>query len=428
MSNARFLPIAIFTAISLNGFAQSATGTGDQTQAQAQQPQAQTKPKDTTKHSLLPSVMGGVGVLYFNGNIGQGSGVTDYSTVRTGYTFGVELRPVNFLGLQLNCVIGKLASSERSDTPSENRNFQSNIMEGELNINLHFLSKKTISPWIYTGISYMMYSTYTDLKDAAGDSYYYWTDGSIRSMPQTAQSIATGTPANNYWIVQRSYNYSTFLASGSTECVPIGIGAKMRLTENLCINVQAAYYFTFTNNIEQLNNVIGATSSIGSSIASGFSSKTINDKYLFSLCTVEYQFGRKASGSHVDETPYINVDFTKIDVNDTVTKSEISAADLAALEQKEAHHDTSAVSRSEMFNAHPTEGTIKQIEKEQKAKGHYSYDKLPARFRPADKNKDGYISAEEITQTIDDFFEGTSPMTIKDINDLIDYFFEQDDQ
>src|ERR1700739_3801728 len=110
MSNSRFLPIAILTALSVNGFAQSSTT------APAQSPSADT----AKKAGPLPSVMGGIGVLYFNGNINRASSITPLSTVRAGYTLAIEERPVSFLGIQLDAMIGKLATSKRSSNPDSN--------------------------------------------------------------------------------------------------------------------------------------------------------------------------------------------------------------------------------------------------------------------------------------------------------------------
>ena len=51
--------------------------------------------------------------------------------------------------------------------------------------------------------------------------------------------------------------------------------------------------------------------------------------------------------------------------------------------------------------------------------------KIPTEFVEADYNKDGNISAAEITKTIDGFFEGENSFNVEKINKLIDYFFEQ---
>ena len=50
---------------------------------------------------------------------------------------------------------------------------------------------------------------------------------------------------------------------------------------------------------------------------------------------------------------------------------------------------------------------------------------IPAEFKGADYNNDGFISSEEINKTIDGFFTGENDFTVERINRLIDFFFEQ---
>ncbi|HXP50950.1 MAG TPA: hypothetical protein VN922_13405, partial [Bacteroidia bacterium] len=112
------------------------------------------------------------------------------------------------------------------------------------------------------------------------------------------------------------------------------------------------------------------------------------------------------------------------------TTSEMSAADEAAANDKATKtfldtNNTLSRQEAEEFWAHPNGKQLTNIDKQNETTKKYDYNKLPPRFRPADKNKDGYISSQEITQAIDEFFDGTSVMTIADINALIDYFFDQ---
>lgn len=41
-----------------------------------------------------------------------------------------------------------------------------------------------------------------------------------------------------------------------------------------------------------------------------------------------------------------------------------------------------------------------------------------------DKNKDGKISQEEITSSIEEFFDGNSPYELSDLQSLVDSFFD----
>ncbi len=429
MNKFRILSIAVLIAIALNGFSQTASDSTSKHLPSKDDNNAFSQTTTDSTSKPLPSIMGGVGVLFFNGNIGKTAGISAYSTVRAGYTLGIEERPIPMIGVQLSGVIGKLSANERSDIPSDNKNFQSNIVQGDLTCYLHLLNKPgtVISPFLYTGISFMSYQRFTDSLSASGAPYYYWNDGSIRNEPQNYSDILTAK------IIHRDYVYETPLGNGTTLSIPIGLGAKMHLSDNLAINVQAAYYFAFSKSIEYYTAGNGK-----------------NEKYLFSFCTIEYHFTPKPKP--VSDPVYDKVDFKQIDIKDNTEKpKEITKAEEAALLAKEEQqaHDTAAVDREEvnyfkdpnseeakkekqhidsLANApHPT--TIidpKDTTSTTATTKSYVHHILPPRLTPADYDHNGYISSQEITRAIDDFFTGTSPMTIADINALIDYFFDQD--
>jgi hypothetical protein len=50
---------------------------------------------------------------------------------------------------------------------------------------------------------------------------------------------------------------------------------------------------------------------------------------------------------------------------------------------------------------------------------------IPDKFKKVDKNKDGYISFDEMLTTIDAYFDGTSDYSPKDIRELNNFFFDQ---
>jgi hypothetical protein len=95
--------------------------------------------------------------------------------------------------------------------------------------------------------------------------------------------------------------------------------------------------------------------------------------------------------------------------------------------KRQLEWDSLASERSEGFNAAPSLSYLKDVESQshQVNKSGGTGKKIPADFEAADLNKDGYISADEITKTIDGFFEGESSFTVEKINKLIDFFFEQ---
>ena len=89
--------------------------------------------------------------------------------------------------------------------------------------------------------------------------------------------------------------------------------------------------------------------------------------------------------------------------------------------------DSAATERSQIFNQNPSLSYLKSIENKVKEERKTNPPKstIPAALQFADKNKDGLITTNEITDAIDAFFDGNSTLTIVKLNSLIDYFFEQ---
>lgn len=377
--------------------------------------QAMSQTTDDTPFSVEPpSVALGAGVLHFNGDIGKGAGVTAYSTIRAGFNFTLEERPLPYLGISLTGLYGKLSASERSQDTTRNLNFESKIIQGDLCVNFHFAGSllkydAPVDPFIYAGVSFLSFSPYADLKDANGNPYYYWTDGSIRNQPETSTDILTAK------VVTRDYTYETALDSGKyskhTFSIPLGAGIKLRVTDNFFVNLQTTYYLTFSPNIDNYN----------------LSGK--NNKYIYSCVTLEYQFRKKSADP--DAAKYAGVDFNAL-IKDTIKVTKTKEAPQPQMSDSaiaaEYARDTVAETRSQMFNENPSLQALanEDVAIQKKANsGSTPVHNIPERFKSADKNGDGYISSSEITQAIDDFFDGTSSMTIADINALIDYFFDQ---
>ena len=101
--------------------------------------------------------------------------------------------------------------------------------------------------------------------------------------------------------------------------------------------------------------------------------------------------------------------------------------DQEAMAKRQLAWDSLSTERSEGFNSAPSLSYLKDIEDKAKLAQSNSgkTSKIPAEFVEADYNKDGNISAAEITKTIDGFFEGENSFNVEKINKLIDFFFEQ---
>jgi hypothetical protein len=418
---------------------------------------AQTAPKQ----KQLPSVALGVGILSFNGDVGNGVNLSSFSRIRGGYNLVIEQRIGKYIGVSLNGLYGKLADSD--NMKNSNRNFQTPVMQGDLNLVIHFdndfIFKRTsaFAPYLSAGFGYLMFDPHGDLEDKNGVKYNYWSDGTIRNISESDTNSASSV------LIQRDYKYETKLKdsasnySRSTFAIPLTVGFNLKLSDNISINLAASYCMTMTDYLD--NYKIGK-----------------NDNYIFAHVGLKYSFGKP-----YDDSPamYQTVDFSSLDKQDTdgdgvndgddrcpgtpkgvktsnhgcppdddedgvpdyrdkelktmkgslVDENGVTVTD-KAIADKQLQWDSLATERSELFNENPSLAYLKSVD--QKAAelrksnpNATAYSKIPAPLKPADKDNDGYISSAEIAAAIDSFFDGDSVFTVEKLNDLIDYFFEQ---
>ena len=413
----------------------------------------------TVKEKQLPSLAIGVGILSFNGDIGNGSNLSSLSRIRAGYNLTIEQRLGKYLGVSLNGVYGKLSDSER--TKNRNLNFESVIMQGDLNLILHFdndliLSRTSVfAPYLFAGIGYLKFDPHGDLTDKNNIKYNYWSDGTIHDLAESDPIASTSN------LLQRDYTCETQLVDSvntyqrGTLAIPIGGGFNLKLQHNLSVNIGATYYLSLSDWIDNFKD-------------------GKNDKYIFANVSVQYNFGKEKDNS---DPIYNNVDFSVLDkldndgdgVNDSDDKcpgtpKEVKVngrgcpddndedgvpdyKDKELLTQKDAlvdergititdkmmadsqnQFDSLATERSELFNENPSLSYLKDVEAkstEARKSNPRAGSTIPYALRTADRNNDGFISADEITSAIDMFFEGDSNFTVERLNDLIDFFFEQ---
>lgn len=410
------------------------------------------KGKTEKKAKQLPSLALGVGVLTFDGDIGNGVNLTSLSRIRGGYHLTVEQRVGRVLGVSLNGIYGKLADSER--TAKRNLNFQTNIIQADLNLTIHldndFLFKRTsvFAPYLYAGFGYLKFNSFGDLKDKNNINYNYWTDGTIRDMPDSTQGAS---------ILQRDYTYETKLNDSSkysdnSFALPLGLGINLKLVDNLYVNLNATYYMTMTDWIDDFK-------------------EGKNDSYIYASFALQYNFGKP----YDDSNPvYETVDFSSLDkldsdgdnvkdgddmcpgtppkvkvtpdgcpedndqdgVADYLDKEPLTKAGAMVDEKgvtltekmiadRQKEFSALATERSNLFNENPSLGYLKDVEAKFLNKGKKSSTAIPFQLRSADLNSDGYISTDEIAKAIDAFFEGDSDLSVEKLNDLIDFFFEQ---
>ncbi len=268
----------------------------------------------TEVDSKWPYISAGIGILSFSGDVGSQIILPTYSNFCLGYGVDVEKRLGNAFGVGVNFMTGKVAKEERST--QRNLNFSSDIMSAGVNLKFHldngFIFKRDLkfAPYITAGFNYLTFKTMGDLKDQYGEPYYYWSDGTIRSMDEKSPM------ANSAIRLPRDYVYETDLHALNLDSVnypqtsfsiPIGGGITFKIIPAVYLNIGASYHITMTDWIDNVSS-----KSLGTRAGDA-----ANDKFLFSYITLSFHPGARLSFHKRDETAYESVDFKKMEISDS---------------------------------------------------------------------------------------------------------------
>lgn len=399
----------------------------------------------------LPLLSAGAGFTLFSGDVGASSKTG--GSFRSAWRFGIEQRFSNYLGAEIFGQYGTLSKSERSI--GLNRNFESPLLFAGANAVFYFNNDMLLkrdalcAPYLAAGFGWMKFDPHGDLKDAKDSTYHYWSNGSIHSAAENSPNASASI------LLQRDYTFETPLGDSlvnykrSAFAVPLGAGLRFSFGRNLGVNVQANYYLTFTDYID--NAADGG-----------------NDSWWWFGCSLYYKFGRNEDKANKEEnSKMMQEDYDGDGVTDWNDKCQGTPAgvkvdrkgcpldsdgdgiadyldkepnspqgasvdgngvsiDFKKIEEqsKQAEHDSINASQKEHFVSNPSQENLKKGEADAQKKS--GSDCIPAEYRAADLNKDCLISADEINRVIDSYFDGTGgSWTADSINKLIDYFFDQ---
>jgi len=179
------------------------------------------------------------GLWNYKGDVGKSrfsASPANYS-VYAGFAYRWLLTEVNFQ-------TGKIIWNGNSDYfPS---NFNADISCLDLRLKYRILRNSDFSPFIGAGIGHCWFSSFSDLKDANGISYTYWSDGTIRDIPETPLNFLA---AKN---LERDYTYESALAIDQTAlCFPLIAGIDARISERLQFNFGFELLLLQSDNIDR---------------------------------------------------------------------------------------------------------------------------------------------------------------------------------
>ncbi|MGB0881728.1 MAG: SPOR domain-containing protein, partial [Vicingaceae bacterium] len=236
-----------------------------------------------------PTVGLGVGMFKFFGDIlDDNHGNPLVSNI--GYDLHVKQQLNPYLTAKFYVLFGTLSANERS--VNRNLNFRSSITVGGFalmyNFNQFLKEDRIISPYVSLGIESVEFHSKTDLFDEHGNEYNYWSDGSIRDIAENSPNASQAV------IIQRDYFYETDLRELNVDgfgkypertfAVPVGVGAKLHMTENIDFTVGTALHFTFSDYVDNISDESGGER-IGTQPGNGG-----NDRFLMTSFSLSYNF------------------------------------------------------------------------------------------------------------------------------------------
>jgi hypothetical protein len=415
---------------------------------------------DTVKNPVYkPVVSFSYGVLSFRGDVQNSliGPVIGNNAISVNISTFVD-RKHRFIG-NFNYLMGNMSGNSYSHSDiSQNLNFSSSVSSVGANVEYRFgpfIDKDAfIRPYLSLGAGILHFSAKGDLVDSNGQTYYYWSDGSIRGSPESLP----GDPPHLY----RDYDYETDLRLHEQEeyglgnysqnalVLPVGAGAHFRISNRAFFSLGVSYYYALS---DMLDNVAYE----GTSIKGGKG----NDSFIYSHLSLHFDLFSDPTTRTV-ELLYADVDFDPLlfddedgdfvlDVTDRCpgTPNGVAVdslgcpldsdmdgvADYLDREPGTKHGawvDEQGVTVSEdefLTTMQIRENAMPRDEVEQYDKiisGQYKLTSdvdIPENFQSLDTNGDGYLSFDELLLTIDKYFD--YQMDLEEVRQLNDFFFSQ---
>lgn len=356
---------------------------------------------------------------------------------------------------------GKLSGNSYSHSDIErNLNFQTQISSFGANLEYRFgqiIPKEAlVRPYLSLGIGNLNYSAKGDLYDANGQSYYYWSDGSIRDVDETIPG-----PSN---LLHRDYDYETDLRLHEEQeyglgeynqrslVVPLTVGAHFRISTRAFFSLGLAYHYAFS---DLLDNVAYEGTSIKG--AKG------NDSFLYSHVSLHFDLFSDPTTRTVDlmfaDSEFDPVMFDDedgdfvLDISDRCPGTPFGIAvdtlgcpldgdgdgvpdyldqELATAERAWVDDQGVTVSRPEFAesmdlrnHAMPREDVEEYLAIIRGVYRLASAVEMPENFVSLDVDGDGYFSFDELILAIDKYFDIQIDMDVEELRELNEFFFAQ---
>lgn len=440
---------------------------------------AQESTKESGLRNKLPIVSIAPGVFHFLGDIGYSKPNQPFLG-KPGFQIELQLQTKSRLSFAAFLLSGKVFGEERDRDRA--LNFKASLVTEGIMLRYDFFNRKRsdqiLVPYITAGIEYVIFHTFADLKDANGQTYQYWSDGTVRDLAQS------DTAAYRAIKLHRDYTYETDMRDANLDGLgkynqsalsfPVGAGVRFIISPRVSLHLSSVWHLVGSD-------LVDGVSKEGSGERKGNSK---NDKIIFSSVALRYDLSsssehKSKKGYRPDRADVRDVDFKALENEDAdmdgipdikddssatpaskevdkfgrpLDKDDDGIPDYRDLEPNSAPNAVVTVDgvtiteemieekfRTDSLAALPAlveyiqsyDRLIQRkpgLEQEQLNKLNEEKplrDKIPVLYRALDTDGNEYISPKEISNAIDDYMAGKSSYTIPEFYNLIDFFFMQ---
>jgi hypothetical protein len=356
-------------------------------------------------------------------------------------------------------LMGEVTGNERSLTNLErNLNFQSDITSFGINLEYNFghLFKKespVLKPFVSVGFEPFMFSAKGDLYRGA-DAYYYWSDGTIRDIPESLGDEVGNRVLMRDWTFETDLRDADLYGLGNYSqfnfAIPFDAGLDFNVSPRMKFRLGASFHLTFTDLIDNV-----------SWEGQGIVGNKANDHFLYTYLSLHLDLFSEPKVrteellfAELDDFDYL---MFEDDDNDGVlngsddcpgTPAGVEVDSLGCpldgdldgvpdyLDREDSRPgaivDSVGVemSEDELIRLLSTREAVARKDlylyiTPQQQTARMTMADLPEKFHVLDKDGNAYLSFDELLLAINDFFDYHSFMDTQEVYQVINFFFAQ---
>ncbi len=410
--------------------------------------------------TYMPIIGVATGAMHFFGDVSN-----SYATPLTGeYGFRINVSSPPFdkertFLVNFYLLFGEVTGNERSfDDLERNLNFSSKLTAFGINLEYNFghLIKKespVLKPFISLGFEPFMFSAKGDLSSPTG-TYNYWSDGTIRDIPEDAPNNARNNVLMRDWVYETDLRDADFYGLGNYSqfsfAIPFDVGVDFNVSPRMKFRMGTSFHLSFTDMIDNVSSeAVGVTGNssrdhfmftyVGLHFDLFSEPKTRTEELLFAeLDDFDYLMFEDDDGDGVlngsdncpETPPGVAVDTLGCPFDDDFDgvpnyldredSRQGAIVDSVGVEMDEDElirllATKEAISRADLHLY------LSAGEKQEQM----TLTDLDEKFHVLDADSDGYLSFDELLLSIDEFFDYQSFMDTDEVYMIINFFFAQ---